>query len=90
MIDKRDFMRRVKTYFHETMIFAYYLLIFQMPNTMHEIDIVAPVIQEIYNLVNSPFYQFTLKTHIMRHPSSYLLNGVIRLKTLPLSMNECN
>ena len=50
MIDKRDFMRRVKTYFCETMIFAYYLLIFQMPNTMHEIDIVAPVIQEIYNL----------------------------------------
>ena len=43
MIDKRDFMRRVKTYFHETMIFAYYLLIFQMPNIMHEIDIVAPV-----------------------------------------------
>ena len=43
MIDKRDFMRRVKTYFCETMIFAYYLLIFQMPNTMHEIDIVAPV-----------------------------------------------
>ena len=50
MIDKSDFMRRVKTYSHETMIFAYYLLIFQMPNIMHEIDIVAPVIQEIYNL----------------------------------------
>ena len=54
MIDKSDFMRRVKTYFHETMIFAYYLLIFQMPNIMHEIDIVAPVnfcdLQEIYNL----------------------------------------
>ena len=48
MIDKSDFMRRVKTYSHETMIFAYYLLIFQMPNIMHEIDIVAPV--KIYNL----------------------------------------
>ena len=48
MIDKGDFMRRVKTYFHETMIFAYYLLIFQMPNIMHEIDIVAPVIYKKY------------------------------------------